>query len=121
MDMLNKNTKQKHYDYLVFTIGTWYNWNWENDIDTSAQVDWTMNTLKTHCPSGLRDELFTQKDVYKRALLSRSKCKKLLSMKAYVSGLKKLKKIATPKQKALMQAVMKKSIWTGCHLISSPS
>jgi glycosyltransferase involved in cell wall biosynthesis len=94
MDMLNEHTKHKHYDYLVFTIGTLYNWNWENDIDTSAQVDWTMNTLKTHCPSGLRDELFTQKDVYQRALLSRSKCKKLLSMNAYVSGLKKLKKIA---------------------------
>ena len=94
MDRLNEHTKQKHYDYLVFTIGTWYNWYWNNDIDTSAQTDWTMNTLKNHCPSGLRDELFKLKDTWPRSRLSRSKCKELLSMNAYVSGLKKLKKIA---------------------------
>jgi len=94
IDTLKHYTKNKHYDYLVFTIGTWYNWKWGDDIDTSVPMNWTMDTLNTWCPSGLRKELFAQKDVYQRGLLSRSKCKKLLSMNAYVSGLKKLKKIA---------------------------
>jgi hypothetical protein len=97
IDTLNGFQSTQKYDIFIISIGMWYNWDWNSDLDLSASSSWTLKTLEESkkCPDGLRDLLFSTNRWFIRGLTTRARCKEhLLGLDAYVSGLKRLSNIA---------------------------
>ena len=91
--------KGGRYVAIVFGIGTWYNWEWGEDVawgGGSANISGrtTLDSMELQCTEGLSERLEAEPDVYQRALLLRSECRALLGWCSFVSGLMRLRAIA---------------------------